>query len=98
MSYVRKFNCPTGLTNESTVCLVVEEVDFAATCWLNDYSLGKAAFGTGPASFDITKLLVRHNNLRINVRLSKEDACCPLRAQRAGKAGGLIGSVYLEIA
>jgi len=96
--YERKFNRPTGLVPNQQVDIVVTDVDFFAECRINDQLLGSLAFGDNGASFPIASLLKDFNHLSIDVRLSKEDQQHSSRVDRRGLPGGLIGSVYLEIA
>ena len=94
--YQRKFNCPTGLTPNQQVAIVVTEVDFFGECRLNERELGSLTFGNA-GSFEVGGLLESFNNLIIDVRLTAEDQRDRARESRFGLAGGLIGSVYLEI-
>ena len=80
-----------------SVKVVVTNVDFYAECFLNEQRLGELTFGE-PAAFEVGSTLKDFNHLIIDVRLSEADKSNPARAERLGKAGGVIGSVYLEIA
>jgi hypothetical protein len=68
-------------------------VDFRAEIWLGDKYLGQAELGMPPQRYDIKELLRPRNRLRLEIDL-------PLDANREARdrlAGGLIGSVQLEI-
>ena len=95
--YKRKFNRPTGLLPNQSVKVVVTNVDFYAECFLNDQRLGDLTFGE-PAAFEVGATLKDFNRLIIDVRLSEADKSNPARSERFAAAGGVIGSVYLEIA
>jgi beta-galactosidase/beta-glucuronidase len=96
--YTRRFNCPTNLGSAEQVWLVCDAVDQAADFSLN----GKLLFtmsGGEPGSCDITPHLQPHNELAVEVSLFPQGhadrAARP--PQRAGKGGGIIGEVRLEI-
>lgn len=97
--FTRRFGCPTGLTAEDHVSLVVEAVDFAAEVTLNEVLLGAMRWGDGPWRGDITARLQAVNELRIEVELSDTLDGVPNspRSGRESLPGGLIGEVRLEI-
>ncbi|MEX0677321.1 MAG: hypothetical protein WD063_09610 [Pirellulales bacterium] len=95
--YTRRFNCPTNLDAHQRVWLVLEGVDHDAELLLNNQPLGPMR-GCAAKRFDITPLLISHNELWIDVSLAADafhDA--EARGERAGHAGGLVGEVRLEI-
>jgi len=84
------------MPNQS-VMVIVTQVDFYAVCFLNEQRLGDLTFGE-PAAFEVGTVLKDFNHLIIDVRLNEADKSDAVRTDRFGMAGGLIGSVYLEIA
>ena len=90
VSYKRFFRVPTNLSPHQKVWLIVEPVDFAGCVHLNDSQLGMVQLGGPNFRHDASQLLRPRNELRIDVRLSKDDIDSP-------RAGGIIGEVRLEI-
>ena len=93
VAYHRKFNRPTGLDPNQKVWLVVEEVDHDAKVYLNDRELGETALSEPPFRVEIQDILTAANLVRLEIQ-KPSDAQSGLRQ---GLAGGLIGSVRLEI-
>lgn len=96
--YTRRFNCPTNLEPSERVWLVLEGIDHEAVATLNRQPLGRLRGGECPHRLEITPVLLPHNLLSLEVCLSPEvfgDA--QARGERAGRAGGLVGEVRLEI-
>jgi beta-galactosidase/beta-glucuronidase len=93
VKYQRNFGLPTGLTDDQKVWLVVEAIDYRANVVLNDRPLGSLQLGDPPLRFEVRHSLKKSNRLQIEVELPVEAE----RGQRNGLAGGLIGSVRLEI-
>jgi len=97
VEYRRSFNRPTGLEPNQLVWLVVEQVDFHAEIFLNDQRLGHLTFGELPQGqpfrIEIGGLLELSNILRLEIQVAPESN----RVDRVGLAGGLIGSVRIEI-
>ena len=96
VEYRRSFNRPTGLEPDQQVWLVVEQVDFHGDVFLNDHSIGSLTCGQSPDSpfrIEIGKSLELSNVLRIDIQVAADSD----RAHRAGLAGGLVGSVRIEI-
>ncbi|MFM7070978.1 MAG: glycosyl hydrolase 2 galactose-binding domain-containing protein [Planctomycetota bacterium] len=92
--FTRRFGCPSGIVDDDRVELVVEAVDQRASIELNGQMLGETRWGAGPWRLEITDRLRPANELRITVDLPAEPRD---RGERAGKPGGLIGEVRLEI-
>ena len=84
----RRFHCPTGLTAESWVWLVIEDVQSAASVSLNGDDCGQIDSSRCPARFDITGRLQPQNLLAITVRSTGKMPAPP---------EGLLGLVRLEI-
>ena len=85
--YTRRFNCPTNLDPHERVWLVFDGVNEEAQVTLNGQPLGQFTAGQCPHPFEITRLLVPHNVLVVEVcRRTASDHC-----------GGLVGEVRLEI-
>ncbi len=96
--YTRRFNRPTNLEPDERVWLVVAAVDHQARLALNGQPFAELSTGAAAARDDITPLLRLHNVLEIEVTLPAEtyhDRTA--RGDRAGKPGGLVGEVRLEI-
>lgn len=91
VEYRRNFNRPTGLEPGQSVWLVVEEVDFHGEVFLNDNYLGSLTFGESPLRVEVAELLYLSNVLRVEIEVK------PDRDRPANQAGGLIGSVRIEI-
>lgn len=91
--YQRSFHTPSGLEPAQAVWLVVEAVDFSATIELNGTPLGQLQCGQPSFRQPVESLLARQlgSQLADRNRLTIE-----IDAPREG-AGGLIGSVRLEI-
>lgn len=92
--FTRRFGCPTGIVDDDRVELVIEAVDQRASIELNGQFLGETRWGAGPWRLEITDRLRPANELRITVELP---AYPQDRGERAGKPGGVIGEVRLEI-
>lgn len=91
----RRFHCPTGLTRESVVKLVVQQVADFGFVELNGKRVGDippCAVGT---RFQITRYLSASNDLSVVVERAAEST--PDRAIGCPQPGGLIGDVFLEI-
>ena len=96
--YTRKFNRPTNLDPHERVWLTFDGVDHRASVTLNGTRLGQLAGCARSARFDVTDLLELHNTLVVDVTLDRDTFHDQsLRGARAGKAGGLVGEVRLEI-
>ena len=93
VAYVRNFGLPTGLADDQKIWLVVEEVDYRGNVFLNDRPLGWLQLGDPPMRIEVHSELRKSNQLRIEVEL-------PVQSDRGGRnerAGGLTGSIRLEI-
>jgi beta-galactosidase/beta-glucuronidase len=89
--HVRRFNRPTGLTEQSRVWLVLDGAQDHAAVTLNGHRLGSV---DGPAEnvpFDVTALLLDHNQLVVDVEFASHLPEAP------DQCGGLVGEVRLEI-
>ena len=96
VEYRRRFNRPTGLKPKQPVWLVVEQVDSHGDVFLNDQQLGSLTFGQFPDQpfrVEIGESLELSNVLRVDIQVSPDSD----RSSRDGLAGGLIGSVRIEI-
>ena len=96
VEYLRNFNRPTGLESDQAVWLVVEQVDSRGDVFLNDQPIGSLSFNEFPDQpfrVEIGESLQLSNVLRIEIQVTADSD----RAQRVGQAGGLIGSVRIEI-
>jgi len=97
VEYRRSFNQPTGLEPNQPVWLAIEQVDFCADVFLNEQPLGHLRLGEFPdgQAFRIEggEYLKLANVLRVEIEVRSDSD----RAHRAGLAGGLIGSVRIEI-
>jgi beta-galactosidase/beta-glucuronidase len=93
VAYVRNFGLPTGLVADQKIWLVIEEVDFRGNVFLNDHPIGPLQLGDPPLRIEVHNMLQKSNRILIEIEL-------PVRTDRGGRnelAGGLIGSVRLEI-
>ena len=61
----RKFNCPTGLTNES-VFLVIQDFSEIARVVINDVDLVPAIASPSDNRFEVTDHLLPHNSISIS--------------------------------
>jgi len=97
--YLRRFGRPTGLHDTDRVDLVVAQVDAWASVFLNQSALGEILLAARDTRFDVTDKLLVRNELVVEVELPRELAASPTlpRGDRAGRAGGLVGEVRLEI-
>ena len=96
VEYRRSFNRPTGLEPDQRVWLVVEQVDFHGDVFLNDQPIGSLTFGENPDRpfrVEVGESLKLSNVLRIEIQVSADSD----RTHRVGLAGGLVGSVRIEI-
>ncbi|MFK7766290.1 MAG: sugar-binding domain-containing protein [Mariniblastus sp.] len=93
VSYERTFNRPTRLDADQKVWLVVEAVDHLATIFLNGEELGAMKFGGLPLRVDVLAMLQPANRLRIEISSDPSGSS----KENPSSAGGLIGSVRLEI-
>ena len=93
VAYHRTFHLPTGLEPDQKVWLVVEQADYRALAFLNDESIGLLPWGDPPLRVEVRSQLLEFNQLRIEVELPNDVE----RGDRSELAGGLIGSVRLEI-
>jgi beta-galactosidase/beta-glucuronidase len=93
VGYRRSFGLPTGLESDQRIWLIIESVDFRASVVLNGQALGTLKFEEAPLRVDVSHFLRSANELWVEVELPKNAD----RGERAGLAGGLIGSVRLEI-
>ena len=91
VEYQRSFNCPTGLDDTTTVRLSFVELRGVASVTLNGVALDGVASSSDV--FDVTNYLDRQNDLRIRIRVTKEDRI----GDNANQALGLVGEVRLEI-
>ena len=94
VEYRRRFGLPTHLDPNQAVWLVFESVDFEASITLNEIELGTLRLGDSPFRAEIRQRLLHSNYLNVIVELPSEVD----RGERNSMAGGLIGSVRLEIA
>ena len=94
VEYQRRFGLPTQLETGQAVWLVLEAVDYEASISLNEIELGSMRLGDSPFRVDIGNRLQHSNHLKVVVELPTEAE----RGERNSAAGGLIGSVRLEIA
>ena len=95
----RRFHKPTGLTDDSTVALVVEGLAIEAEIWLNQSRLGELERGDSPGEYEIGPLLAAENLLEIRLHLPLEpQSGSPLATgQSSERAGETPGEVRLEI-
>lgn len=94
VEYRRRFGLPTQLEPDQDVWLVFEAVDFEASFALNEIELGTMRLGADPFRVEISSQLQQSNHLKVVIDLPLEVD----RGERNSVAGGLIGSVRLEIA
>ena len=94
VEYQRRFGLPTQLELGQTVWLVLEAVDYEASISLNEIELGSMRLGDNPFRVDIRNRLQHSNHLKVVIDLPAEAE----RGERNSAAGGLIGSVRLEVA
>jgi beta-galactosidase/beta-glucuronidase len=94
VEYQRRFGLPTQLEPGQAVWLVLEAVDYEASISLNEIELGSMRLGDNPFRVDIRNRLQHSNHLKVVIDLPAEAE----RGERNSAAGGLIGSVRLEIA
>ena len=85
--YTRRFNCPTNLDPHECVWLVFDGVNEEARVTLNGQPLGRFTDRDCPHELEITRLLVPHNLLVVEVCLRTASDDC----------GGLVGEVRLAI-
>ncbi len=100
VSYRRIFRCPTQLDENQKVLLVIEAVDFFGRVKLNGSEVGEFTLLTSPFRIEITSRLLEKNELVVEVDLPDERTAGGAtldRADRVGRAGGLVGEVSLEI-
>ena len=97
--YQRSFHCPTGLTEQDQVFIVIDQVDALGSVTLNGQHLGDIPAGSDPTRFEITILLQQRNQLEVVVDLPMTDSnSAPLNRPNPGqRGGGLIGEVKIEI-
>ena len=97
--YQRAFQCPTGLTDQDQVFIMIDQVDALGSVTLNDQHLGEIPAGADPTRFEITILLQQRNQLEVVVDLPMTDAdSAPLkRPNPQQRSGGLVGEVKIEI-
>ncbi len=97
--YQRAFHCPTGLTDQDQVFIMIDQVDALGSVTLNGQHLGDIPAGADPTRFEITILLQQRNQLEVVVDLPMTDASsAPLkRPNPQQRSGGLIGEVKIEI-
>ena len=97
--YQRAFHCPTGLTDQDQVFIMIDQVDALGFVTLNGQHLGDIPAGADPTRFEITILLQQRNQLEVVVDLPMTDAnSAPLkRPNPQQRSGGLIGEVKIEI-
>lgn len=93
VAYHRTFHSPTGLEPDQQVWLVIEQVDYCGLVFLNEHSIGSLRLGHPPLKVEVNPHLLEFNRLRIEVELPNDVE----RGDRSASAGGLIGSVRLEI-
>ena len=93
VAFQRTFHLPTNLQPEQPVWLVVEEIDYRGSVFLNDGPIGTLQLGEVPLRVEIRQQLLESNRLRIEIELAGDHE----RGDRAALAGGLIGDVRLEI-
>ena len=94
VEFRRRFGLPTQLNPGQAVWLVLESVDFQASISLNEIEVGTMRLGDDAFRVEIGEQLQHSNHLRVVVDLPAEVD----RGERNPMAGGLIGSVRLEIA
>ncbi len=94
VEYRRRFGLPTQLEPDQDIWLVFEAVDFEASFALNEIELGTMRLGDDPFRVEISSQLQQSNHLKVVIDLPLEVD----RGERNSVAGGLIGSVRLEIA
>ena len=93
VEFRRRFGLPTQLNPGQAVWLVFESVDFQASISLNEIEVGTMRLGDDAFRVEIGEQLQHSNHLRVVVDLPVEVD----RGERNPLAGGLIGSVRLEI-
>jgi hypothetical protein len=98
VSFVRAFGLPTNLDDQQEIWLVIEAVDFRGEIWLNEKRLDNLQLNQPPLRCPVRHCLQARNCLRIEIEMPAEvHGDSTRRAQRKLLAGGLIGSVRLEI-
>jgi hypothetical protein len=97
--YLRSFGCPSGLDPGVRVDLVIGQLDAWGSVYLNHVLLGQIAEGNTGARFNVTRRLVRRNEVRIEVELPSEAGAARVlpRPGREHLPGGVLGEVRLEI-
>ena len=98
--YTRTFHRPTGLDKGQRVAVTLQQVDAWGRVWLNGHLLGEIPPAACETRFEVTDQLLERNELTVEVELPRVTPDSPplaRPAQRAGKPGGLVGEVRLEI-
>jgi hypothetical protein len=97
--YRRSFNPPGALDSHERLWLVVEGVDARGCLSLNGVPLGEVHGYALWASFDVTSVVSRRNELVLDVELpaASGNSEAPLRPGRETMPGGPIGEVRLEV-
>ena len=93
VSFARRFGRPTQLADHQKVWLVVEQVDEIGAVKLNENPVGEILFGQEPLRREIKDQLLPRNLLTIEISVLGDQRS----PSRVHVAGGLIGSVRLEI-
>jgi hypothetical protein len=98
VSLVRAFGLPTNLDDQQEIWLVIESIDYQGEIWLNETRLGDLQLNQPPLRCPVRHCLQARNCLRIEIEMPAEfHGDSTRRGQRGLLAGGLVGSVRLEI-
>lgn len=97
--FSRHFNCPTRLSAQHRVELVVTDLETCGRATLNDAELGELKAGDAESRFDVTTLLRPRNELAIEVTPPKTPGGSPGRSESEGDefTKCVVGEVRLEI-
>ena len=97
VEYRRNFNRPTGLEPGQNIWLVIEQIDSHGDVYLNDQLLGSLTIqgdsAGKPFRIEVAQRLQLSNVLKVEIEVNANSD----RGKRTGQAGGLIGSVRIEI-
>lgn len=85
VSFTRNLGCPTNLTPESRVFLVLDDYRGQGTASFNGSQLGEISAENTAAEFEVTPLLQRRNQVQITLTVD------PGAAENPGGLPGLIG-------
>ncbi len=92
--YQRMFNRPTGITQETTLRLVFQQIVGDADVHLNDELLGTILWPNQTGSFDVTDRMNPRNQIRVDIQALRSGKA---GADQAPPPGGMVGEVQLQI-